>query len=342
MPVQFPNADFIRHMPKVELHLHLEGAFTFEYLLGLIRKYEPDSEIDSVEQLRKRFQYKDFPEFIRIWLWKNQYFREPEDFKQLVYTTLKNLADQQCYYVEAFYSPWDFRMNDISASTITEAMITGAEEAERDFGIRCRLIADLIRDLGWETAGDRLDEITPYLGDRLIGIGLGGSEQDYPADGFREVYREAKSRGFRVVAHAGEAEGPDSVRMAIDELHVERIGHGVRATEDPELVSYLVKTQLPLEVCITSNIKTGIYRSIEEHPVRQLFEQGVRITINSDDPAMFGTTLTNEFLILQKFYEFSYSEIKQLSLNAVESSFMPESEKENLRKKIWIYWQKTN
>ncbi|PKL89466.1 MAG: adenosine deaminase [Ignavibacteriae bacterium HGW-Ignavibacteriae-2] len=332
----------IAEMPKVELHLHLEGAFTFEYLLSLVEKYGGDPNIKNIQDLKNLFIFRDFPHFIKTWYWKNQFFREPLDFEESTYQSLKKLAEQNVVYAEVFYSPWDFEKNGLRTEEITEATISGIRRAESDFNIKTGLIADIVRNYGAERSIKRMEEVLPYLNNGIIGLGLGGNEIDFPAKDFKEVYRKAKSLGFRLTAHAGEAAGPKSVREAVDELKVERIGHGVRSIEDPVLIDMLRTKQIPLEVCITSNICTKIYSSFEDHPFKKLFDEGLFLTVNSDDPPMFGSDITGEFQIIHEKFGFSLSLIKELTINSVNASFLDRENKEKYKSFIDDYWDKLN
>lgn len=325
------NKKFIKKMPKIELHLHLEGAFMLESLMTLIDKYGGDPSINSVEELEKKFIFKDFPHFIETWVWKNQFFKSPEDFEFTTYHTLKDLHKQNVVYTEAFYSPWDFAGNGLGAQEITEAHLSAVNRAEKNFGIQCKLIADISRDVGWENSVQRFKQIIPYRDLGVIGIGLGGSEQQYPNELYEDVFKLAKQEGFHVVAHAGEAAGAESVLSVLDVLKAERIGHGVRAIEDPDLIDKLKENKIPLEVCVTSNLKTGVFPSLEEHPIKEFFEQGLAVNINTDDPTMFGTTLTDEFLLLYDGLNFSIDDINKLTINAVDATFLSEDEKRELK-----------
>ncbi len=325
-------------MPKVELHLHLDGAFTLDFLFDLIQKYDGDPEIKSIADLRNRFIFTDFPHFVETWFWKNRFFREPIDFEESVYRTLKELSFQNIVYLEAFFSPWDYKESGVVSTNIVQANLNAVKRAEKDFNIRCRLIVDITRDHGHEHAIDRLNEITPFLGEEIIGIGLGGSEQKYQTHMFEDVFDEAKRRGFHCVAHAGEVMGPKSIWSAIKDLKVERIGHGVRAIEDPELVEYLRIEQIPLEICVVSNIKTGIYSGFTDHPFAELFSKGLLLTVNSDDPTMFGTTLADEYSILYHELNLSMLEIRNVQINAVESSFAPQGEKKKIKEMMNRFW----
>ena len=329
---------YIEKMPKVELHVHLDGAFVLDFLFDLVQKYGGAPEIKSIADLRNKFVFRDFPHFIETWFWKNRFFREPVDFEESAYQTLQEFSRQNIVYLEAIFSPWDYKESGVDPKDIARANQNAVKRAQADFNIRCRLMVDITRDHGHEHAMDRLDEITPYLGEEIIGIGLGGSEQRFPAHLFKDVFIEAKRRGFHCVAHAGEVVGPESVWSAIKDLETERIGHGVRAVEDPELVEYLRIKQIPLEVCIVSNIKTGVYSSFNEHPFAELFHKGLLVTVNSDDPTMFGSSLADEYSVLYQNMNLTLPEIRHVQINAVESSFAPMDEKRKIKDLINRFW----
>jgi adenosine deaminase len=327
----------IVEMPKAEIHLHLEGAFTFDFLFKLIQKYGGDPEIDSIDDLKKKFVFKNFSHFIQTWLWKNKFYRKPEDFEESTYQTIKNLSLQNVIYAEVFFSPWDFTSDGMKIEDITEATISGIRRAEREYSIRCNLIADLIRNYGAETSIYRLNQITPYLNRGIIGIGLGGSEKEFPTVLFKDVFQEAKKRGFRTTAHAGEAAGAGSIWSAIMDLQAERIGHGVRAIEDPELIEFLLEKRIPLEVCITSNLKTKIFSTLEEHPFDYMYKKGLNVSINSDDPPMFGANITDELILLHEKLGYSIEDIKLLTKKAIDASFLEIAEKKMYAEKIDSY-----
>ncbi len=317
-------------MPKVEIHLHLEGAFTFEYLFELVQKYSNDSEIKSIDDLRKKFVFKDFAHFIETWFWKNQFFRAPGDFEESAYQTIKNLSQQNVIYAEVFFSPWDFAAAGLKIESIVEATISGIHRAEKEYPINVGLIADIVRDHGAKTSMQRLNQVTPYFNKGIIGIGLGGNEKDFPPILFKEVFLKARKRGFRTTAHAGEASGPESIWHAVTELHAERIGHGVRAIEDPKLVDYLKAKQTPLEICITSNLKTKVFPSLSEHPFPGFYTEGLMVTVNSDDPPMFGANITDELILLHDELNYSLEDICIFTKNAANASFLDESGKKKI------------
>ena len=333
---------FIGEIPKVELHLHLEGAVPLETLFGFIQNRGNNKLIKNLENLKKRLVYSNFTQFIKVWLWKNSFITEYEDFEELSYQVLKSLSQQNVKYVEAFYSPRDFTLRNrkLSACGITESLIEGKKRAFDDFGIQSELIVDIVRDYGPRMGMGLIKELSGYLGRGLIGIGLGGSEKLFPAGFFTKVYQEARDRGFRLTAHAGEADGAKSIWAALNELGTERIGHGLRAYEDPRLIDYLRGRQTPLEMCVVSNIKTQVCKSFKEHPVKNYFKEGLMVTVNSDDPSMFDTSITDEYLVLIQKFGFSLAEIRKVNFNSIEASFMTDEEKDVMRGTFNKEWER--
>lgn len=330
--------DVIKKMPKAEIHLHLEGAFTFEFLFELVQKYGGNPEIKSVDDLKKKFVFKDFSHFLDTWFWKNQFFKRPEDFEESTFQTLKNLSLQNVIYAEVFFSPWDFASNGLRMEEIAEATISGIQKAENELPLKCGLIADIVRDHGNKDAMLRLLQTTPFLNRGIVGVGLGGNELDFPPILFKEVFLEAKKKGFRTTVHAGEAAGADSILSAVNELQAERIGHGVRAIENPDLVEYLYHKQIPLEVCITSNLKTRVFPSLTEHPFDKFYKKGLMVTISSDDPTMFGADITDELFLLYDSLNFSYDDLKEITLNSIIAGFLNDSEKKFFFAIVDDYW----
>jgi len=329
-------------MPKIELHLHLEGAIPLPTLLNFIQKRGKDTSIKNLKDLKKQLIYSNFTQFIKVWLWKNSFITEYEDFEELAYRVLQSLSQQNVKYVEAFYSPRDFtfRNKRLSSSGITESLIRGKKRAFDDFGIRSELIVDVVRDYGPRMGMGLIKELSVYLGRGLIGIGLGGSEKLFPAGLFTKVYQEARERGFRLTAHAGEADGAKSIWAALNELGAERIGHGLRAYENPQLINYIRERQIPLEMCVVSNIKTRVCKSFKEHPVKNYFKEGLMVTINSDDPSMFDTSITNEYLVLIQKFGFNLEEIRKVNFNSIEASFMTDEEKDTMKVTFNKEWER--
>jgi adenosine deaminase len=314
-------------VPKVELHLHLEGAIPQEALWQLMQKYGGDPAVPNLEALQRKFQYRDFPHFIETWVWKNRFLREYEDFTLIAEAVAKNLVRQNVKYAEMFYTPSDFFRHDLEVQRLTAAIRSGLGRVKQ---IEIGLILDFCRDRGPENADRNLDAVKEVKLLGVIGVGIGGSEQNYPPEPFAGVYEKARQLGFHTGAHAGEAAGPESIWGAIRSLKVERIGHGTRAIEDETLVRYLAEKQIPLECCPLSNVRTGVVKSIEAHPVKKFFDAGLLVTVNTDDPAMFGNSLAQEYQRLEERLGFSQDEVRKVILNGVKAAWLSNDRKKLL------------
>lgn len=314
-------------LPKIELHVHLEGAIPHKALFDLIQKYGGDPAVPDVASLAKRFMYKDFPQFIEAWSWKNQFLRNYEDFTYIAELTARDLAAQNIRYVELFFSPSLFIRHGLKVQEITRAVRKGLSGVPE---IEVALIADLVRDYGPESEMSTLKALNEVKDSGVIGIGIGGSEQEYPPDPFERLFREARKMGFHTNAHAGEASGPKRVWGTIKKLQVDRIGHGTRICEDPELMDYISDKKIPLELCPMSNVRTGVVNDISEHPIRIYYERGLLISVNTDDPKMFNTSLADEFRLLVQHCGFTKKDIPDLIILGIKSSWMSEEKKKSL------------
>jgi adenosine deaminase len=322
----------LRRLPKSELHLHIEGAIPLPALWELVSKYGRGG-VSSIQELEERFRYRDFPHFLETWMWKNGFLREYDDFTFIAAAVARDLADQNVRYVEAFHSPGDFAMlHGLEVARVTEALRRGLDQVKDR--IEIRLIADLTRDFGPERGRAWLREIAGASELRIVGIGIGGSEHAFPPEPYREVYREARSLGLRTTAHAGEAAGPESIWGALRALDVDRIGHGTRAIEDPELVDHLAEKRIPIEMCPISNVRTGVAASIAAHPIRALFDRGLLVTVNTDDPKMFGTSLEEEYRALAEHQNFQLAEIRRLADNTIDATWADEPTRARLRSEL--------
>ncbi len=319
--------DWLTRIPKIELHLHLEGAIPIPALWQLVQKYGGDPVVPDIDSLYRKFTYRDFPHFIETWIWKNGFLKEYEDFTFLAEAVARDLAVQNIRYVEAFYSPSDFARHGLATGRLTEAVRAGLERVP---GIEVALIADLVRDSPLERAARTLDEVKEVMGCAVIGIGLGGSEHSFPPEPFAPLFKRALSFGLHVTAHAGEAAGAESIWGVLRALGAERIGHATRAFEDGQLIEYLAERQIPLEMCPLSNVRTGVVTGIEAHPIRDYFDRGMLVTVNTDDPKMFNNSLAEEYRLLQACLGFTREEIRTLILNAVRASWLPADRKRAL------------
>ncbi len=315
---------WFKGLPKIELHLHLEGAIPLEALWALVQKYGGTGEVPNLEALKARFSYRDFPHFLETWVWKNQFLRSYEDFAFIAESVARRLKDQNILYAEMFYSPGDFWRQNLKVQPITEAVRAGLSRVD---GIELALIADMVRNFGPEKGLRTLMEVNEVRGSDVIGIGIGGAEKEYPPELFTGVYKKARELGYHTSAHAGEGAGADSIWGALRRLEAERIGHATRAEEDPALIDFLAGRGVPLEMCPISNVKTGVVAGIADHPIRRYFNRGLMVTVNTDDPGMFGNSLSDEYQLLVEKLGFTYEDIHTLILNGIHSAWLPEDRK---------------
>ena len=327
---------FIQKLPKVEIHLHLEAAFSLETLWDLIQKYGGDHEVMDMNNLREKFIFKDFPHFIKNWVWKNNYLREYEDFEIIAKSAAEELVRQNIFYAEMSFTPGDFSRNGLTnACLLAEKIRKGLNKVKET---NVQLIVDLCRDYGSDEGKHylyELAEVKESLG--IVGITIGGSEHEFPPEPYAEVYKLARELGFKCSAHAGEASGPKSIWGAIESLKVDRIGHGVRSTEDPKLVDYIVEKKIPLELCPISNIKTNVISDMSKHSIRILYDRGAVVTVNTDDPLMFNNSMYDDLTEIKQHLGFSNSDIIQLMKNAINSSWATESVKREYVKRLSLY-----
>ena len=321
--------DWLAGLPKAELHLHLEGAIPVPALFELVRAAGGDPAAPTVEALRARLVYPDFPAFIDAWLWKNGFLRTYGDFAFIAEAVAADLARQNIRYAELFFSPSRFAQHGLEPAGLAAAIRSGFERVPE---VTLYLIADLVRDHGPDRAAVTLAEVVEVADEAgILGIGIGGSEHLYPPEPFAPVYEAARKAGLHTSAHAGEAAGAASVRGAVEALRVDRIGHALRAEEDEAAVDLLAETGVVLELCPLSNLATGVIGRIEDHPVRRYWERGLNITVNTDDPGMFHNSLAGEYAVLMDIFGFSRAEIRRLAAAALEGAWCGPEEKAGLR-----------
>lgn len=327
------SPDVFERCPKVELHLHLEGAIPPDVLWQLVSSYGGDPAVPDRAALNSHLQYTSFTHFIDTWWWMTGFLRTSDDFEMVAESVATDLARQNIIYAEASFSPSDFVRHGLSPQEMALAIRRGLDKVG---GTQIVLNCDLVRDTGPKRAAQTLQAALEVATEADVrGVTIGGSEQDYPPDQFAAVYRTAAEAGLRLTAHAGEAAGPESVRAALDTLEVERVGHGVRTVEDPTLLNRLVRDQIPLEVCPTSNIRTGVVSGWEEHPVGTLLEAGAYVTLSSDDPTFFHTSVANE---LQTVAQLFGGDPLELTRKAIAASWMTAAEKNNALAQIAAWW----
>ncbi len=333
------SRSFIQALPKAELHLHLEGSVEPQTLAELSRRHKTplptannrydvtgSGDVLSEDDARSLYAYKDFNGFLMAFKSVTERLRTPEDYELITYRLMQKLRQQNVIHAEVYVSVGVIRWRGQDFAPLFEGMERGRERGLRDFGISLLWIFDAVRHFGTEPAAEVFD-LAAQLRDRnVVGIGLGGDERRGPPEWFFELYKKAAAHGLRLTAHAGETEGPESVWGALN-IGAERIGHGLSIASDPELEEVLAHKQVAVEVCVTSNLRTGACASLAEHPLRKLFDGGVMITLNTDDPAMFHTSLCHEYELAQREFRFSEDHLRELARNSFEASFLPVEKK---------------
>jgi aminodeoxyfutalosine deaminase len=321
------DPDWLRRLPKAELHLHLEGTIEPATLADLSRRH--DSNPLTLEQAQAIYQYKDFTGFMMAFKAVAERLRTAEDYELIAYRMLERLSQQGVIHAEVYVSVGVvYYWKKMDFDPLFVGMERGRRRAEKDFGITAYWIFDAARQFGVEEAARVFRRAAALRKEHpsIIGIGIGGDERHTGADPFRELYAEAREAGLRLTAHGGETVGPEGVWGAIN-IGAERIGHGLSAIHDRELMGVLAERQIPIEINITSNLKTGCCKSLADHPVRQYFDAGLMITLNSDDPAMFLSDLENEYRIAQSEFGFCDEHLRELAANSIEASFLPPDQK---------------
>ncbi|HEV2646532.1 MAG TPA: adenosine deaminase [Acidobacteriaceae bacterium] len=322
---------WVRGLPKVELHLHLEGSTEPETLVALSQRH--DAKPMTLEDARALYTYKDFQGFMQSYKAMSQRLKTPEDYELITYNMVRSLAAQGVVHAEVYISFGIlFYWQKVEVEPYVEAIERARIRGEQEFGTTLYWLIDAVRHFG---AGEAVKVFRKASELRaqypsIVGIGIGGDEARGPASLFKECYAEAKAAGLRLTAHAGESggpvDGPASIWAAIN-IGAERIGHGLAAQHDAELMQVLAERQIPVEINVTSNIRTGCCTSYDAHPLRSYFEQGLMVTLNSDDPPMFGANLLDEYMLAHERYGFTLEQLRELAANAVEASFLPPGRK---------------
>jgi adenosine deaminase/aminodeoxyfutalosine deaminase len=321
--VGHPPSAFIRQLPKAELHLHLEGAVEPATLVELRRRHGENTTLAETEAL---YRYHDFSSFLMAFKAVSAHLRGPEDYELVTYRLMQQLKEENVLHAEVYVAVGVclFRKQDFAA--IFEGLERGRGRGARDFGVSLLWIFDATRHFGVEEAQKVFELAVLYKSRHVVGVGIGGDEVKAPPELFRSVYNYAADNGMRLTAHAGETGPPESIWGALN-LRVERIGHGLTAAQDPDLIEELSYRQIPVEICVTSNLRTGVCKSAAEHPVKNYFDQGVMVTLNTDDPALFGTTLAREYQLAQDTFGFTDEHLRELARNSIEASFLPAEKK---------------
>lgn len=334
MPESISQIEFIRRLPKAELHLHLEGTVAPETLVELSQRH--DSTPLTPETARALYRYEDFTGFLMAFKAVTERLRTPDDYELIAWRMMQRLAAQGVVHAEVYIAVGVvYYWSKVEIEPIFEALERARIRAERELGLSIYWIFDAVRHFGVEDAARVFRKAAELRREfpSIIGIGIGGDERRGGADLFRDLYLEARDAGLRLTAHAGESTGPESIWAAIN-IGAERIGHGLTAIEDPELMAILAERQIPVEICISSNARTGCCHPLTAHPVRSYFDAGLMITLNSDDPAMFASDLEDEYALAAADFGFTREHLRELAANSIEASFLPPERKVEILRRI--------
>ncbi|KHL11137.1 aminodeoxyfutalosine deaminase [Mumia flava] len=315
-----PAAAFVHALPKAEIHVHLLGAASVETVLGLARRH-PEVGVPTDEAaLRDFYEFRDFAHFIEVYIRTNQLVTTPDDVADLVAGVAEDMAAQTVRYAELTVTPDSQLLMGIAPEALAEALTEGRRRA-RATGVELAWVFDIPGELGLVSGERTIDWVERHAPEGTVGFGLGGPEIGVERPQFADVFARARALGLASVPHAGETTGPQTVRDALEHLGAVRVGHGIRAVDDPALVAELVERRIPLEVAPTSNLRTRAVDSLDHHPFLALRDAGVIVTLNSDDPGMFDTTLEREYLLAHDRWGLTLAELADVARAAVDASF---------------------
>jgi adenosine deaminase len=327
---------FISELPKVELHLHIEGTLEPELMFELARRNKVDIPFDTPEAVRAAYDFHNLQSFLDIYYQGANVLIHEQDFFDLTWAYLLRCQQDNVMHTEIFFDPQTHTDRGIHFSTVVNGIQIALSQAEKELGISSQLIMCFLRHLDEDAAFSTLEMALPYK-DKIVGIGLDSSEQGNPPEKFKRVFERALEYGFLTVAHAGE-EGPaQNIYDAMDMLKVSRLDHGVSCSQDAPLMNRLATSQLPLTVCPLSNTRLKVFDSMEQHNIAALLHHGLCVTVNSDDPAYFGGYMTDNFNAVAEALPLTRSELTQFTLNAIEASFINDDAKAVMRERTQAY-----
>ena len=313
-------------LPKAELHLHIEGTLEPELMFELARRNRVEVPYDSADDARRAYVFDDLQSFLDLYYAGCAVLRREEDFADLTTAYLRRAAAQGVCHAEIFFDPQTHTERGVPFATVVEGIHRALQDGERDLGVTSRLILCFLRDQSEASASTTLDAALDHR-HAITAVGLDSAEVGNPPEKFQAVFDHAREEGLLTVAHAGEEGPPDYLRQALDLLHVRRIDHGVRCMEDDALVERLVADQVPLTVCPLSNVKLRVVASLEQHPLRAMLRRGLRVTVNSDDPAYFGGYVADNYLAVAETLGVTRDELLQLARNSFDAAFLEDAER---------------
>lgn len=325
--------ELIQRMPKAELHVHIEGTFEPELMFAIAQRNQIEIPYKSVEEVKQAYNFHNLQSFLDIYYAGANVLIVEQDFYDLAMAYFKKCAADHVVHTEIFFDPQTHTDRGVAFATVINGLQRACDDAKAKFGISSHLIMCFLRHLSEEAAFETLQQALPYK-EQIIGVGLDSSEVGHPPSKFERVFAQAREEGFLVVAHAGE-EGPaEYVWEALDLLKVNRVDHGVRSEEDPKLMQRLIAEKMPLTVCPLSNLKLCVVNDMADHNIRRLLQQGVHVTVNSDDPSYFGGYMNDNFIAIAEALALDNDELKQLAINSFEASFISDEDKQTWVEKI--------
>ncbi len=330
---------FIEGLPKVELHLHIEGSLEPELMFALAQRNKMNIPFRTVEEVRAAYDFSNLQDFLDIYYQGMNVLLTEQDFYDLTWAYLQRIAKQNVMHTEIFFDPQGHTSRGIKFATVLDGITRALDDGRKQLGISSFLIMCFLRHLSEDDAFTTLHEALPYK-HRILGVGLDSSENGHPPKKFERVFAEARENGFLIVAHAGEEGPPEYVWEALDQLKVNRIDHGNRSLEDKKLVDRLVAEKMPLTVCPLSNLKLCVIKDIHDHPLKKMLDLGLRATINSDDPAYFGGYMNENFTAVADALKLSHQDLAKITRNSIEASFLDKNGKAALTEKLDAYLKK--
>ncbi|WP_104488764.1 adenosine deaminase [Acinetobacter indicus] len=325
--------ELIRALPKAELHVHIEGTFEPELMFAIAQRNNIAIPYQSVEEVKEAYNFHNLQSFLDIYYAGANVLVHEQDFYDLAWAYFEKCAEDQVVHTEMFFDPQTHTDRGIAFTTVINGLQRACDDAQSKLGISSRLIMCFLRHLSEEAAFATLEQALPYK-EQIIAVGLDSSEVGHPPAKFARVFAKAREYGFLVVAHAGEEGPPEYIWEALDLLKVNRIDHGVRSEEDLALMQRLIQDEMPLTVCPLSNLKLCVVQDMRQHNIRRLLQQGVKVTVNSDDPSYFGGYMNDNFIAITEALDLTADELKQLAINSFEASFLPAAQKQAWIEKI--------
>lgn len=328
--------DFIAGLPKVELHIHIEGSLEPELMFELARRNRVDIPFASVEEVRKAYHFSNLQDFLDIYYQGMNVLRTEQDFYDLTMAYMTRIHADNVRHTEIFFDPQGHTARGVAFETVLDGITRALADAEKSFGITSKLIMCFLRHLSEDDAFATLEQALPYK-DRIIGVGLDSSEMGHPPSKFARVFARAREEGFIVVAHAGEEGPPAYVREALDDLKIQRMDHGNRSLEDADLTRRIVEQGIALTVCPLSNLKLCGVKDMRDHPLKKMLDLGVRATVNSDDPSYFGGYMNDNFRAVTEALDLSRDHLVTLVRNSIDAAFIDGPRKATLRSELDAY-----